>query len=146
MSQRPHLHFRQRYEARLLGLHHGDDWDTMCKTTPIVINGVHFDHPMTCEDRVRASWLRRGSASPTILIEFVAEWQNWGVGYPTQFMPMIRPILYRVPCSFSPLAAKEALDLVRHTTLELERVPPRLVSDCCSRISAVSHGVRLWSC
>ena len=47
------LTFSQRYEARLMNLHRGDDWDAMCETTPATINGVHYDHPMICEDKVR---------------------------------------------------------------------------------------------
>ena len=34
-------------------LHHGDDWDTMCETTPATVHGIDFEHPTVCEDRVR---------------------------------------------------------------------------------------------
>ncbi|KAI1796212.1 hypothetical protein LXA43DRAFT_657772 [Ganoderma leucocontextum] len=39
----------RRYEARLMNLRHGDDWDLMCRTTPATISGVHFDSPTSCE-------------------------------------------------------------------------------------------------
>ncbi|EJF62421.1 hypothetical protein DICSQDRAFT_169461 [Dichomitus squalens LYAD-421 SS1] len=41
----------RRYEARLMNLRHGDDWDLMCRTTPADISGIHFDHPDSCEDK-----------------------------------------------------------------------------------------------
>ncbi|KAH9943285.1 uncharacterized protein BXZ73DRAFT_97335 [Epithele typhae] len=41
----------RRYEARLMNLRHGDDWDAMCKTAPAIIHGFQFDHPTVCEDK-----------------------------------------------------------------------------------------------
>lgn len=49
------LILQQRYEATLRNLHHGDDWDKMCQTTPAVVNGIYFDHPTVCQDRVCVS-------------------------------------------------------------------------------------------
>ncbi|KAI0720296.1 hypothetical protein C8T65DRAFT_634051 [Cerioporus squamosus] len=40
----------KRYKAHLLNLHHGDDWDRMCSTTPANILGVHYDRPTVCVD------------------------------------------------------------------------------------------------
>ncbi|RPD66991.1 hypothetical protein L226DRAFT_565756 [Lentinus tigrinus ALCF2SS1-7] len=40
-----------RYQARLWGINHGDDWENMCKTTPAQIGGRDFGHPTTCDNR-----------------------------------------------------------------------------------------------
>ncbi|TFK83120.1 hypothetical protein K466DRAFT_529425 [Polyporus arcularius HHB13444] len=41
----------KRYESRLMNLHDGDDWNTMCNTSPATIGGVHYDRPTVCEDK-----------------------------------------------------------------------------------------------
>ncbi|RDX53919.1 hypothetical protein OH76DRAFT_1479681 [Lentinus brumalis] len=41
----------RRYESRLMNLHDGDDWNTMCNTSPATIGGVHYDRPTVCEDK-----------------------------------------------------------------------------------------------
>lgn len=41
--------YRQKYEAQLMNLRHGDNWDLMCSTTPATIRGMHFDSPQVCE-------------------------------------------------------------------------------------------------
>ncbi|KAM5535519.1 hypothetical protein V8D89_010856 [Ganoderma adspersum] len=43
----------RKYEAQLMNLRHGDNWDLMCSTTPAAIRGVHFDSPLICEDNKR---------------------------------------------------------------------------------------------
>ncbi|KAI0337363.1 hypothetical protein BDW22DRAFT_1340032, partial [Trametopsis cervina] len=40
----------RQMEARLENIASGDDWQTMCETTPNVINGVHIT-PTRCENR-----------------------------------------------------------------------------------------------
>ncbi|KAI0774438.1 hypothetical protein C8Q74DRAFT_835496 [Fomes fomentarius] len=40
----------RRYSARLMNLHHGDDWDRMCSTATATIHGIHYDHPTICVD------------------------------------------------------------------------------------------------
>lgn len=39
-----------RWEARLWNIKRGDDWMTMCSTTPATIQGIQFDHPTYCVD------------------------------------------------------------------------------------------------
>ncbi len=58
----------QRYESRLMNLHNGDDWNTMCNTSPATIGGVHYDRPTVCEHKV--SHLRTWGLAATV------EWQN----------------------------------------------------------------------
>ncbi|RPD66993.1 hypothetical protein L226DRAFT_529388 [Lentinus tigrinus ALCF2SS1-7] len=41
----------RRFEARLMNLHNGDNWDKMCNTSPATIRGVHYDRPTICEDK-----------------------------------------------------------------------------------------------
>ncbi|KAI9056520.1 hypothetical protein FKP32DRAFT_1616007 [Trametes sanguinea] len=50
----------ERYEGRLDGIASGDDWQMMCDTTPATIIGTHFDHPSSCENRVRNSQILSG--------------------------------------------------------------------------------------
>ncbi|KAI0089078.1 hypothetical protein BDY19DRAFT_123587 [Irpex rosettiformis] len=44
-----------RFEARLENIQSGDDWQTMCDTTPNVVNGITFKSPTSCENRVSPS-------------------------------------------------------------------------------------------
>ena len=46
-----------------MNLRRGDDWDTMCKTTPATIYGQHFDQPTTCIDEV-------GLAARQLIVQF----------------------------------------------------------------------------
>jgi len=39
-----------RWEARLWNIKRGDDWMTMCSTTPATIRGINFNHPTYCVD------------------------------------------------------------------------------------------------
>ncbi|KAI0832778.1 hypothetical protein BC628DRAFT_1348247 [Trametes gibbosa] len=41
----------QKFTARLDGIGSGDHWETMCASTPAVIQGLHFDHPSSCENK-----------------------------------------------------------------------------------------------
>jgi len=44
----PGLH---RWEARLWGLHHGENWENMCSTTPAEISGIYFGGATYCQNR-----------------------------------------------------------------------------------------------
>ncbi|KZT12726.1 uncharacterized protein LAESUDRAFT_719021 [Laetiporus sulphureus 93-53] len=42
---------KHRYEARLVNVRAGDDWERMCSSTPATIAGEYFPIPTFCENR-----------------------------------------------------------------------------------------------
>ena len=75
-------------EARLENIQSGENWETMCNTTPNVVHGIKFKNPTSCENRVRAvsslllSPLHRSTqltAHPfCILRAFGTAWSGYG--------------------------------------------------------------------
>ncbi len=47
----------QHFEARLWGMNHGENWETMCATTPGQIDGRDIGHPTSCVNKVRLASL-----------------------------------------------------------------------------------------
>jgi hypothetical protein len=46
------LNANQRVEAEITDIREEDDWQLMCGMTPAVIDGIHYDNPSHCEERV----------------------------------------------------------------------------------------------
>ncbi|KAF8595760.1 hypothetical protein BDV93DRAFT_456119, partial [Ceratobasidium sp. AG-I] len=42
----------QRMSARLHGLSLKDSWNGVCGSTPATFNGIRYDHPTYCNDKV----------------------------------------------------------------------------------------------
>ena len=44
--------YLQRYSSHLMDIQNKEDWEVLCKTTPIVVRGVSYNGAMSCEDSV----------------------------------------------------------------------------------------------
>ena len=44
--------YLQRYNSHLMNIKNKEDWEVLCKTTPIVIKDVSYNGAMSCEDSV----------------------------------------------------------------------------------------------
>lgn len=60
------LRVLQRIESRLWNLQKGDDWATICATTPADIHDIHYPQPTYCHDKVRVIEISRDGSESSL--------------------------------------------------------------------------------